>query len=274
MKSLLSFLVLLFFLNAPGQMLSSVYFEVNSDRLSAESIRTLDSLASLKSPLVFRIFGNTDITGSSAFNNTLSDKRAITVTEYLSSRISSNIKIGSSQGLGESKQINNNSTDELKALNRRTDIYIEKQFLPNEKIDRKPPPDFLMTDFSKMKAGQSFQLDGVNFYGGRHKWLPNSEIKLLRLADILKSNPSLKIEIHGFICCDYISFDGLDTDLRTFNLSFTRADAVRNFLVSFGVEPDRIKAVGKGHLNPIVYPEITNEDRSKNRRVEIFIVEK
>ena len=41
-----------------------------------------------------------------------------------------------------------------------------------------------------------------------------------------------------------------------------------------GIDSQRIKAEGLGHLNPVVYPENTEEDRRKNRRVEVVLVKK
>jgi outer membrane protein OmpA-like peptidoglycan-associated protein len=50
-------------------------------------------------------------------------------------------------------------------------------------------------------------------------------------------------------------------------LSQERADAVRDYLVSKGIEADRIKAVGYGDEKPIA-PNDTSEGRQKNRRIE------
>ncbi len=253
-------------------MLTSVYFDVNKSDLKAETVSKLDSLAQLKANLTFRIYGNCDSSGTDEFNRILSEKRAEKVTAYLSSRISPNIKIGNTVGLGETKPVNDNSTHQLKAKNRRVDIFIERSFLPGEKISRKGLPSFFDTRVSDMKAGDTLSLPDVNFYGGRHVWLPKAELKLKRLLNILKYNPELYVELQGHICCDYENFDGEDLDLGTFNLSVTRAEAIRNYLLKNGINADRIKAAGLGHLNPVVYPETTERDRTLNRRVELLIL--
>ena len=49
-----------------------------------------------------------------------------------------------------------------------------------------------------------------------------------------------------------------------------RADAVRSYLVSRGLDADMIQAVGKGELEPIADNK-TAEGRANNRRVEIAI---
>lgn len=257
-----------------SQTVSSIYFKNNSYELSQESKAKLDSLAQLKSNLTFKIFGNCDPSGNIVLNKKLSEARANTVNNYLKDKIGNNIKLGSTAGLGTEKQINNNSTEELRSKNRRVDVFVEKYFAPGEKISRKMLPSFLSTKVAQMKVKDTFSLPDVNFIGGRHVWLPNGNSNLLRLLKILKENPSLEVELQGHICCDYDNFDGEDTDLKTFNLSWTRANAIKEFLIKQGIEASRIKASGSGHLNPVVYPEVTEADRIKNRRVELVLLKK
>lgn len=257
-----------------AQMMTSVYFAHNSYELNPQSKQKLDSLSQLKAALRFRIFGNCDSSGSNEYNMKLSEKRAISVNQYLKEKIGSNIELTGITGLGEEKQINDNSTDELKEKNRRVDIFVEKVFNPDEKISRKNSPSFLNFEISQMKVKDTFLLPRISFVGGRHVWLRESEPEILKLAKILKDNPSVKIELQGHICCDYENFDGEDLDLKTFNLSFTRANAIKEFLEKQGVDPKRIKTKGLGHLNPVVYPEKTEADRIRNRRVEVVLLEK
>ncbi|KNB60799.1 OmpA family protein [Chryseobacterium sp. Hurlbut01] len=269
-------IILLFFISikVDAQMLASVYFKNNSYEINKESKTKLDSLSQLKSNLTFRIFGNCDPSGNIELNKKLSENRANAVSEYLKNKIGSNIKLGNAVGLGVEKQINDNSTEELREKNRRVDIFIEKAFAKGEKISRKILPSFLSTKIAQMKVKDTFSLPDVNFIGGRHVWLPSGNYNLLRLLKILKENPSLEVELQGHICCDYDNFDGEDADLGTFNLSWTRANAIKEFLLKQGIESTRIKVSGLGHLNPVIYPEITESDRMKNRRVELVLLKK
>ena len=257
-----------------GQNKASIFFSHNSAELNNDSKKVLDSLADLKSNLTFRIYGHANPLGGTALNLKLSENRARNVTDYLQKRISHNIHIDNTVGLGESKQINDNSTEELLAQNRRVDIFIQRKFQPGDKIFKKPLRSFTGVNISDLKVYDTLSIPGVNFQGGRHIWLPNSEIRLLKLTQFLKENPTAEIELQGHICCDYLNFDGLDSDLGTYNLSYTRAEAIRNFLIRTGIDPKRIRAVGLGHLNPMVYPEITNEDRTRNRRVDFVLIKK
>lgn len=272
------YLLFIFFLIISKEILAqtvqSLYFQVNKSDLSPTSQAKLDSLASLKSQLTFRIFGNADPTGSVEANKILSDNRAKVVQDYLLLKIGNNIKIGNSVGLGETKQINDNSTELLKQKNRRVDIFIEKKFDKGEKISRKDLPNFLNVKVELMKVKDTFSLPDVNFIGGRHVWLPQSFAQLGELSKKLKDHPTLIVELQGHICCDYENFDGEDLDLGTFNLSWTRANAIKEFLLKQGIAENRIKIIGLGHLNPVVYPEVTEMDMTKNRRVEIMLIDK
>ena len=267
-------LLLLISLGLNAQTLTSIYFQNNSSDLSIDSKRKLDSLAKLESKLTFRIFGNANPLGNESLNRTLSEKRAKKVTDYLKIKIGKNIQLAISVGLGISKQINDNSSEDLLAQNRRVDIFIERFFDKGEKISRSTYPSFFDVKIAQMKVKDTFSLPDVNFIGGRHVWLSKGTPKMYLLFEILKKNPTLEVELQGHICCDYENFDGEDQDLKTFNLSFTRAYAIRKFLIKMGIEPNRIKAEGLGHLNPVVYPEETEEDRSKNRRVELVLIKK
>lgn len=268
-------IVLIFlFVNSKAQMLTSVYFEYNSYQLTKESQRKLDSLAQLRNNLKFRIFGNCDISGSSEYNKRLSENRANAVNRYLQKKIGNNIKLESVMGLGKEKQINDNSTEELRGKNRRVDVFIDRIMMAGEIRSGKTFESFFSKKISEMKVKDTFSLPNVNFVGGRHVWLPKGDKILFQLADILKNNPALEVELQGHICCDYDNFDGEDLDLKTFNLSFTRANAIKEFLEKQGISSKRIKAIGQGHLNPVVYPERKEEDFMKNRRVEIVLLKK
>lgn len=130
-----------------------------------------------------------------------------------------------------------------------------------EKLDPKfklSEPDF-GAGFA-MGATTSYVVDDFSLRKADLK--PAHRKKLSDVADRAISNPNAEIEIVGHADT---------TGALAFNktLSEDRANAVRNYLISRGVEPGKIKSVsGKGHEEPLV-PEETDADRARNRRVEV-----
>jgi OOP family OmpA-OmpF porin len=65
--------------------------------------------------------------------------------------------------------------------------------------------------------------------------------------------------------------DSIGTDAYNQRLSVRRAEAVKAFLVSKGIERNRVYTEGKGEKQPVA-DNRTKEGRAKNRRVEIEVV--
>lgn len=107
-------------------LLSNVFYEIDSWELKNESVNELNNLASLlkeNKKLVIEIGGYTDSTGSEKYNLSLSEKRALSVVNYL-------IKMGISsdrlkyKGYGNASHLGDNVTSEGRKLNRRTEAKI------------------------------------------------------------------------------------------------------------------------------------------------------
>jgi flagellar motor protein MotB len=106
--------------------LTNVFYEIDSWELKKESISELDNLADLLSgnlSLVVEIGGFTDSTGTDEHNLVLSEKRALSVVNYLISKGISADRL-KYRGYGNSMPIGDNVTVEGRRLNRRTEARV------------------------------------------------------------------------------------------------------------------------------------------------------
>jgi len=112
---------------------------------------------------------------------------------------------------------------------------------------------------------QPLILKGVNFRTGRSDLTPSSFMVLDEVAASLVANPTVRIEIGGHT-------DATGTRATNLRLSLGRAMAVRAYLVSKGVSPDRLVARGYGPDRPVA-DNRSVEGRAQNRRVELNLLE-
>ncbi len=109
-------------------ILQNVKFKLNSRELTADSKATLDKVAtSLKNRSDIsgiQVIGHTDSTGAAAYNQSLSEKRAQAVSDYLVSQGVDAQQL-SSKGMGESQPFADNSTKEGRANNRRVELQVK-----------------------------------------------------------------------------------------------------------------------------------------------------
>ena len=105
---------------------SGVTFDTDSTVIKPAFRDTLDkvagSMARYPNSLI-DVYGHTDSTGSSTYNQTLSENRARVVADYLSSRGVAPARIRST-GFGETQPVATNDTLEGRAANRRVEIKI------------------------------------------------------------------------------------------------------------------------------------------------------
>jgi outer membrane protein OmpA-like peptidoglycan-associated protein len=104
-------------------------------------------------------------------------------------------------------------------------------------------------------------LRGVTFETGRSALKPDSYTILDIVAASLVANPDIKIEIAGHT-------DNTGSAATNTRLSQARADAVRAYLASKGVGPERMVSKGYGPTQPVA-PNTTPAGRAQNRRVEL-----
>ena len=114
--------------NEPNRELLEVYLaELDCEIATAMDGRdTLDKVAQslVQYPdSLIDVTGHTDSTGSSTYNQTLSENRARAVADYLASRGVAAGRVRS-QGYGETQPVASNATEEGRSANRRVEIKI------------------------------------------------------------------------------------------------------------------------------------------------------
>ena len=107
-----------------------------------------------------------------------------------------------------------------------------------------------------------FVLKGVNFDTGTAVLRHESELRLDLVVDFMKRIKSAVVEISGHT-------DNVGNAKKNKTLSLKRAEACRDYLVSKGIEGNRITAVGFGGERPTV-PNDSDDNRQKNRRIEVM----
>ncbi|UVO52314.1 OmpA family protein [Sphingomonas sp. SUN019] len=105
---------------------SGINFAYDSATVAPQFQRTLDQVAGVLGEYnrtYIDVYGHTDSTGSDAYNQSLSERRAGSVASYLSSRGVQSARIGT-RGFGETQPIASNETEDGRAENRRVEIKI------------------------------------------------------------------------------------------------------------------------------------------------------
>ena len=109
-------------LNMPGH----VTFKTDSEDLNASFFDVLESVSLVLKEFdktMIEVAGHTDSTGSDAYNQALSEKRAQTVGAFLVSREIKDVRIVTI-GLGEAHPIDDNSTAQGRQANRRVELTL------------------------------------------------------------------------------------------------------------------------------------------------------
>jgi outer membrane protein OmpA-like peptidoglycan-associated protein len=117
----------------------------------------------------------------------------------------------------------------------------------------------------KLAVGTVSVLRNIYFDFDKATFKTESYSELNKLEGMMKQNASIKVEIAGHT-------DVIGT--RDFNkqLSQRRAEAVRSFLTSKGIDPRRVTAIGYGKDRPLASNDDEREGRELNRRVEFKVL--
>jgi len=114
-------------------------------------------------------------------------------------------------------------------------------------------------EMRKLVVGVSSVLRNIYFDFSKASFKSESYNELNKLLTMMQQNTGMNVEISGHT-------DAVGSNSLNKILSQARANAVKNFLVSKGIDTRRVKAVGYGEEKPLASNDDEEEGREYNRR--------
>jgi len=111
--------------------------------------------------------------------------------------------------------------------------------------------------------GLQVNMADVLFAFGKFDLQPPAREALAKFSGIVLAHPGLHLAVEGYT-------DSVGSDAFNQTLSEQRANTVRAYLITQGLDPNSISATGFGKSNPVASND-TPAGRQQNRRVEIII---
>ena len=122
----------------------------------------------------------------------------------------------------------------------------------------------VIRDIQLTPKGQTIVLNHLIFAQGKSVIDPKSYQELDEVVQMLKENEKIEIQLEGHT-------DNQGNPKLNMNLSESRVEAVKKYLVEKGISKGRIKTKAFGGTQPL-RNEMTQEARAMNRRVEMRIL--
>lgn len=140
-----------------------------------------------------------------------------------------------------------------------------------------PDPETLVQDVTNVSLDTTVVLDQLildksiileNIYYDLDKAeiRPDAAAELDKLVQILKDNPTIRIELSSHT-------DARSSDEYNLDLSQRRAQSAVDYIVSQGIDEDRLVAKGYGETQLIIENAQTEEEHQVNRRTEFKVIE-
>lgn len=263
MKNLILLPFLFIFFNIKAQEnteVLNIFFSSNSAQLSNASKKEIKTLFDSAKPGEFRIekiIGFCDSTGKTANNIILAEKRIKAVEQFIHAY---KIEIPIKTPFGENYPSNAKNTNDL-AYWRRVEIHYSI-LIPTIETEIVIPNIHNQFNDIKLDSIQSENADpivlNIQFMPGTDVLIGNSFEEIQNLFDFMRYNTDAFAFIRGHVCCA----DDME-------LSFARAFVVYSMLLERGIPPSRMKFQGFSNTMPAVSPEVLEEHRQKNRRVDV-----
>jgi OOP family OmpA-OmpF porin len=146
-------------------------------------------------------------------------------------------------------------TVEAKGYNAKTVIVDPKDIDDSNRVVR---------DIHLIPKGETIRLSHLIFQQGKSTIEPDSFNELDEVVQMMKESSKMEIQLEGHT-------DNQGSAGANLHLSEKRVEAVKKYIVSKGIDKDRVKTKAFGGSQP-VRNEMTQEARALNRRVEMRIL--
>ena len=266
MKEIIILLLLFIALKVQGQQNKTdslnIYYAIGKSALTKKQIEKIEKFTkklNSKTNYKVQIISSADFIGDNKSNKLLAQNRANEIKKLLKQNF--NFKQFKITNKGE---INSDKLQKDGVLKDRKSTIIFK-----------PITDAIK--FNKIKAGEKYILQNLNFKPGKAIMIKKSFAVLDKIVAFLKENPTVEILIAGHVCCDAGIYNPNSKKLIPLNeehLSTKRAKFIYHYLIFKGIDQKRLKYTGYGFQTPLIYPEKNEKDMQKNKRVEIIITKK
>jgi outer membrane protein OmpA-like peptidoglycan-associated protein len=130
-----------------------------------------------------------------------------------------------------------------------------RRFVPRQRV---------LADLGTSARGTIVELQSLYFEQSKARLLPSSLPEMERLAQALRQQPSLRLQIAGHT-------DNVGDPHLNQLLSQQRAENVRSYLIRQGIAADRLEAIGYGSTKPVADTTDATQ-RPRNRRVEVVVL--
>lgn len=158
-------------------------------------------------------------------------------------------------------------------MNYKLEVSKTEYVLLTKEFNTKPSaPKNIVNDFRlfKLEKGTVVRLDNIYYDYGKFNIRPDAALELNKLVQILKDNPTMKIELSSHT-------DARGSDSYNLKLSDNRAKSAVEYLISQGIAKERLIAKGYGETKLLNQcgnnVKCTEEEHQFNRRTEFTILD-
>lgn len=188
---------------------------------------------------------------------------AIIEVAYKNSEETEQIKVNGNDG--RYAAIVRKDQDDVMITVKKQGHAFDSKLVTQDELNRSKDVAIRGTDLNvrKLEVGESYTLNDILFATNSSVLTERSKFIIKGFGRFLAENPTITILIEGHT-------DNVGDDAKNLKLSDDRAQVVKNYLISLGIDQKRLKAKGYGATRPKVVND-SESNRALNRRTDFVI---